>query len=513
MNLRIGAHTEDMRPPSHALARNTLFNFCGQSITLVVAVFTIPLLIRGMGTQRFGVLALLWSFVGYFSLFDLGLGRALTTLVARSLTKEQDNIPSLIWTGFSLLVVLGIAGALSLVASAPWVVQRALNMPFPLKDEGLTALYMIAVGFPFVITQAGFRGVLEGLQRFDIVNSVNVAFGIISFAGSLLVLQFSTHLGVLLSVVLAGRLAGWMVLLGFCVKLIPNMRYWKIPEPVLAARLLAFGGWMTVSNVVGPLMVYLDRFLIGAWISLSAVAYYTTPYDIVTRLLIIPTALVSALFPVFSSSHVLNPGNNKALFTASVKYIYIALFPLTLIIAAFAREGLSFWLDDIFATKSAVVLQWLAAGVLINSLAQVPLSLIQSAGRPDLTAKLHLLELPLYLVCVALLLQHLGIKGAAIAWAIRVSIDTILLFFLAWRSFLQKPSITVSFVFAMIASLIGLWIVSSLDNALIKLSVCIIILAIFALGSYRHLLSSNERMNLIINFKKLPGQLGKKYAQ
>ena len=49
------------------------------------------------------------------------------------------------------------------------------------------------------------------------------------------------------------------------------------------SRLLRFGGWMTVSNIVGPLMVTLDRFLIGALISVSAVAYYATPYEVVSQ--------------------------------------------------------------------------------------------------------------------------------------------------------------------------------------------------------------------------------------
>lgn len=494
------------------LAKNAIFNFSGQAFILVVAVFAIPLLIKGMGTDRFGVLALVWAFVGYFSLFDLGLGRALTAFVARSVSKDQNDTPSLIWTGFSLLVVLGIAGALAIFASAPWLVQDLLKIPPGLQDESLTALYLIAAIFPFVITQAGFRGILEGLQRFDVVNGINVTLGLFNFGGSLLVLSFSTHLGVFTAVVIAGRLIAWIASLSFCFKLIPHLRKWRFPEPATAKNLLKFGGWMTVTNVVGPLMVYLDRFLIGAWISVAAVAYYTTPYDVVTRLWIIPGALVGALFPVFSASQMDNPDGTKKLFGLAGKYIFIALFPLTLLVVAFAREGLAFWLDDAFAAQSTAVLQWLAAGVLINSLAHVPFALIQGAGRPDLTAKLHLLELPFYLVCVSWLIHHLGIMGAAIAWTLRVTVDAILLYLLAWRSFLKKPAIDMSFILAIIASLIGLLVVSSMADAMSKLWVCLIILAVFAAGSYRYLLSREERVGLMRTFQDLRGQLGKKHA-
>ena len=64
------------------LARNTVWNLGGQVAPLVVAIFAIPPLIKGLGTDRFGVLTLAWVVIGYFSLFDLGLGRALTKLVA-----------------------------------------------------------------------------------------------------------------------------------------------------------------------------------------------------------------------------------------------------------------------------------------------------------------------------------------------------------------------------------------------------------------------------------------------
>src|SRR5690348_387114 len=70
---------------SSLLARNTGWNLFGQFAPMVVAVFVIPRIIRALGTDRFGALSIAWMVVGYFSLFDLGLGRALTNLVAQKL--------------------------------------------------------------------------------------------------------------------------------------------------------------------------------------------------------------------------------------------------------------------------------------------------------------------------------------------------------------------------------------------------------------------------------------------
>jgi O-antigen/teichoic acid export membrane protein len=104
-----------------------------------------------------------------------------------------------------------------------------------------------------------------------------------------------------------------------------------------------------------------------------------------------------------------------------------------------AENGLRLWIGPEFAQRSTPVLQWLAAGVFINCLAQVPFALIQGVGRPDLSAKLHLLELPGYLFALWYLTTRYGINGAAIAWTARVLIDAAGLFlisnmFLPYRS-------------------------------------------------------------------------------
>jgi len=53
------------------LARNAIMNLLGQSAPIVVAVLAIPILIKSLGTDRFGILTLAWVVVGYFSLFDV----------------------------------------------------------------------------------------------------------------------------------------------------------------------------------------------------------------------------------------------------------------------------------------------------------------------------------------------------------------------------------------------------------------------------------------------------------
>src|SRR5260370_22399359 len=101
-------------PTSHLtrgrlLARNTIWNLLGQLLPMAVAVVAIPPLVRGLGVARFGVLSLAWIVVGYFSLFDLGIGRALTKLVADKLGAHDDHsIPPVARTAMLMLLLLGV---------------------------------------------------------------------------------------------------------------------------------------------------------------------------------------------------------------------------------------------------------------------------------------------------------------------------------------------------------------------------------------------------------------------
>src|SRR6266849_5170712 len=106
------------------LARNTVWNLIGNGAPLVVAVFCIPILIRGLGKERFGVLTLAWALIGYASLFDLGLGRALTQAVARKLgAGEEHEVPQVVWTSLLLMLGLGVVGATVIAVISPWLVH------------------------------------------------------------------------------------------------------------------------------------------------------------------------------------------------------------------------------------------------------------------------------------------------------------------------------------------------------------------------------------------------------
>jgi O-antigen/teichoic acid export membrane protein len=431
-----------------SLVRSTALNFIGLGVPLVVAFFSIPVLTRALGTDRFGILSLAWLVLGYFSLFDFGLGRAMTKVVAEKIgLGEEDGIPAPVWTSLLLMLALGLCGSVVAALITPWLVHDVLNIPQNLEAESVSAFYLLASSIPVVTTTAGLRGILEAKQRFDLVNLLRIPLGTFSFLGPLAVLPFSHSLIAVVSVLLVSRIIAWLAHLLVCFRILPSLRTRPVLELSTVIPLIRFGSWISVSNLIGPLMVTLDRFVIGSVISVTAVAYYAAPYEMITKLWIIPGALTGVLFPAFATAWVRDDEKAAWLLHQGVKYSFLLLFPLILITITFAHEGLTLWLGAEYGEHSARVLQWLAVGVFFNCFAQIPFALIQAAGRPDLTAKFHLIELPLYLAALWTLIHLAGIEGAAIAWSARCLLDTILLF-LAVRRFLRTDLLPASGRFA-----------------------------------------------------------------
>lgn len=415
------------------LAKNSLFNLFGQVAPVLVAVATIPILVHNLGTERFGLLTLIWLLVGYFSLFDFGLGRALTQLVSEHIgTSSNDDASAVVWTALTIMGLMGCAGAIVLALLAPWLIGDLLNVSPGFSAEARQSLLIIALCVPVVIVTTGLRGFLEAWQRFDLINIIRVPLSIFTFLGPVLVLPLTQSLVAIVIILTVGRVVGLLVHFYFCYRIAPTFRHYTFSYP-LVPRLLRFGGWLTVSNVVGSLMVYLDRFLIGAFIAVSVVAYYTTPYEVVSKMTLVSTALIGVLFPAFSSTYIADRDRTRVLFVRGLKYATIILFPIAFVFVLFAKEGITVWLGDDFSANSYRVMQILAIGMFINNLAIFPFILTQSAGRPDIAAKLHILELPFYFLILWLMASNYGIVGVAVAWGLRAAIDAVIFFAIGYK--------------------------------------------------------------------------------
>jgi O-antigen/teichoic acid export membrane protein len=425
----------------HRLARSALWTFTGQVIPLIVGVLALPAIIRGLGTETFGAFQLSWVVLGYFAVFDFGLGRATTKFVAEYVARGDDaQLPSIVGSSIIIQGVLGVAGALVLAALVPLFVQQLFNIPPALVPDVAQVLYLLAAAVPIIVLSTSFTGVLQAVQRFDLVVAVQASSGVATYALPVLALALGAGLVDVVAVVVVARVIALGAYIALAYAAVPALRRRLSFDRRMLRPLVAYGGWITVTSVVSPLMVYLDRLLIGSVLTLAAVAYYTAPYDVVTRLAIIPYSIVPPLFAAFSAYG--GAGETvrlERLFIRSAKYLFMIVAPVTLVTVLLAEPGLRIWVGQEFARVSTLPAQILVVAMMVNAMAQLPYATLPGVGRADLPAKFHLLEFPVYAGILWVFLRQFGITGAALAWLTRVSLDAALLYWAALRTHAIAP--------------------------------------------------------------------------
>ena len=415
---------------------NTLFNVAGQGLPFLVALLAIPPVISGLGAERFGLLALGWVILGYFGVLDLGMGRATTKLVAERVAEDDaEGVAAVTWTAAAVQVVLGTAAAALVMVLAPVLAGRVFQVPPELAEEAERSFRLLALGIPFALLSNAFRGVLEGAHRFDLVAAGRVPLQSANYVVPLLGVWAGLGLPGIFAWMVAVRAAG---ALGFALL---GLRVWgrafapRRPSPAEARALLGFGGWIALSGAVIPVFLYLDRFLIGSLRTLEEVTFYTAPYDVASRLLFIPAGLAGVLFPLYSglASRGDRAGIGRST-SAALRWTAILMAPLAALVVVAAPELLSLWLGPEFAARSTTVLRLLAVAAFVNALGFPAVALVEGVGRPDLVAKFHLVELPVYVGVAVVLVTTGGIVGAAAAWLLRMVWSIPLFFALCARA-------------------------------------------------------------------------------
>lgn len=417
-----------------SIKKNTLWNLFGSISPMLVGLLVVPIILKGIGLEKLGILTLIWAMIGYFSVFDFGLGRALTQKISSLIALGQHNrYVAVAKSGMALVVLAGFAGSAVLVFSILTFGVRWLKLSPDVVQEVTNSILIAAIAIPITTATSGLKGILEGMSEFKVVNLYKFGLGLANFITPVIsITLYGNNLLAIVSFLVLSRI---IIMFAYIWSVKVRSAYIYNGEDSSnhadIRDLIVFGSWMTLSNLLGPLMSMADRFLISAMVGASLVAYYTIPCDFLVRLLIIPAALTATLFPVFAGQLLTNHIKAKVLYKYSFKIIFISMLVILVPISIFAHFGLSIWLDKNFADMSYKVVLILSVGILFNSMAQLPFATIQANGDAKTTSLVHLFEFILYAPILYFMVLYYGINGAACAWTLRAVFDFAVLQYIA----------------------------------------------------------------------------------
>ncbi|CAE6790975.1 hypothetical protein R75465_04503 [Paraburkholderia aspalathi] len=417
------------------------------------------LIIYLLGVERYGVISLVWTLIGYFGILDLGMSMAAQNHISKARASgDKGESARVFWSATWLNLATGVIGGLIIYFGAFLYTAYFTKVSPELQHEVYMALPWLAVAIPIANVSWVFAGAINGAERFGVYNT-NQTIG--TFLFQLLPLGAALWLGATLQNVLAAAVFARIlaaILLGRSALKVLEIRSILPPQLGVAKGLFNFGGWMLIASVTNMIAESLDRVMLGTSLGARFVTYYTVPQNLVTRLNIVPTALVRTLFPRLSA---VGRADADTITQQSLEFLNGVFTPVALVAMLVLEPFLHLWVGNEIATVAAPVGRIMIVAVWLVGQANVTRILIQSQVNPATAARVGLFELPLFAGALWLGITHFGLTGAAMAVAGRALFDYAVLLRL---SAIRARQIALDMLAHLAFLLASLWLASFLPS-------------------------------------------------
>jgi O-antigen/teichoic acid export membrane protein len=401
-----------------SLLRNAFSNLLGAVIPALVALGTVPLVVRGLGDASYGVYSLVTAIVGYFAVIDINVTAGSVKYIAqfnadRSTPGAQQRIDETVFFGLSVYALLGIVGGLGLFFGAHAFVTRVFAVPATLVPEAVATLRLAALGFFFGQLQSYLQSVPQALMRYDVASRIEMAFG----TGVPLLTVAVLMLGYGLFDVILVRVAASAIncaVLWRCIRhLLPDLRY-RRPGAAIRRELLGFSAYSFLSRFASLSYAYADKLIIGALVGVTGLAWFTVASTLANRVLGLTYRLSGVFFPAASALAACGELERlKHLYLKASRYVVFINASVLVPVAVFSYQILATWMNPQFARAGQVVLAVMALSEFIDSLTSLPSLVNDGVGHPRLSGMFALARAAFGLLVVYLGVAGWGIEGAA----------------------------------------------------------------------------------------------------
>jgi O-antigen/teichoic acid export membrane protein len=420
--------TAEMETAVRSVARNigvnTFYQIGSQIAPAIAAVVAIPTLLRRLGPEAYGIVTLFSTVLIYFTMLDLGLGRAATRFISQSLEAgRREDVRHYFWSSILLLTGTGIVVGICSVFFVPTLVSNYLKISSQYSREATQSFYLIAMVVPLVTLTAGLRGFLEAVGRFPFLSIVTACCGVALYLLPVLAVMAGGSLRSVAASYIAVRLGMGLSFAIGCWRLKGRPSLRPAFDSGAMRRMVSFGGWLSVSNVIGTAMVYGDRFLLGACVGMAAVASYSMPLDVIGRMQILITSFCAVLFPLLSRLDGTGSAHFQTVYRSAAAIALSLITPLMVSLVLLSPFLMKLWLRTRNMPDAVFAAQVFLAGSVVQAMGTISFTALHARGRSDMAAWVHMAEFPTYCVAFYWAASRYGVRGAALVWLGRMVVD------------------------------------------------------------------------------------------
>jgi len=402
-----------------SVRNNIIANFAGKTWSGIFSLAFVPIYIKLMGVEVYGLLGIFMSLSALLALLDAGLSATLSRELSRLSVTENSEQESrdLVRTFEVVYWGIGIVVGIIVIILAPLITKywiNSTNIPSETIEQALLIMgILLASQWPGAIYSGGLRG----LQRQVVLNVIRSMSVTIQHGGAVLVLLFISPS--ILSFFL------WQSLVALLTTIVLAIWLWKsLPKSAQQSKFdknLFIKNWRFASGVLGIsfmtiLLAQLDKIILSKMLTLEMFGYYMLAFNVANALHSLVTPISSAFFPKFTQLVASEEKNNLiTLYHKGCQLLSVFVLPAAITIAVFSEEILTFWLRDTMAAQNSYqILTLLIIGTAFNALMTLPYMLQLAHGWTKLAFYKNIIAV---IILVPLMLWMVQMyQGVGAAW-------------------------------------------------------------------------------------------------
>jgi O-antigen/teichoic acid export membrane protein len=405
-----------------SLKRNVLANFGGSAWSALMSLAFVPVYIKLMGVESYGIVGVFTSLIGIFAVLDLGLSQAMTREMAL-LSIDRKNARRLVNTARTLEIAywcLAICVTLAIVLLSQFIAYHWLRPVHLSRESLLHALWIMALVIGLRWPVAIYTGGLNGLQRQVLANVILVFFATLQGAGAVAILWFVDPS--------IRAFFIWQALIALLQVVVLRIALWRSFSievkgrfcPSILRGIWRFAAGISAISLTAVILTQLDKLLLSKMLTLTQFGYYVFASAIAGVLYKIVGPIFVAYYPKLTELVASDDRLSLSrIYHQACQLVTIAIAPVGLVLALFSSEILMLWTGspDLVENCSLLV-SLLLIGYMLNGCMNMPYALQLAHGWTQLALCINAVAVVILVPGIYFAALNWGAKGAAVIWIV-----------------------------------------------------------------------------------------------